>query len=65
MLPPAAWLAALIFLEAFVPLDRTGIKWWSTGASFCLVFASEAKQSIAPQQRRLDCFVAALLAMTE
>jgi hypothetical protein len=28
------------------------------------VIASEAKQSIAQQQERMDCFVAALLAMT-
>jgi hypothetical protein len=28
------------------------------------VIASEAKQSIAPQARKLDCFVASLLAMT-
>src|SRR5258708_38355277 len=29
------------------------------------VIASEAKQSIAPRKERMDCFVAALLAMTE
>jgi hypothetical protein len=29
------------------------------------VIASEAKQSIALQDRRVDCFVASLLAMTE
>src|SRR6266700_4473958 len=28
------------------------------------VIASEAKQSIAPRKERMDCFVAALLAMT-
>jgi hypothetical protein len=28
------------------------------------VIASEAKQSIEPQKGRMDCFVAALLAMT-
>src|SRR6266702_6085960 len=35
---------------------------------FCFVplavIASEAKQSISPQKERMDCFVAALLAMT-
>src|SRR5450432_4179842 len=30
-----------------------------------LVIASEAKQSIAPQKERMDCFVATLLAMTK
>src|SRR3981081_330773 len=36
------------------------------GAKACLdtVIASEAKQSIAPRKERMDCFVAALLAMT-
>jgi hypothetical protein len=29
------------------------------------VIASEAKQSILPRKERMDCFVAALLAMTE
>src|SRR5665213_1896384 len=29
------------------------------------VIASAAKQSIVPQEERMDCFVAALLAMTE
>jgi hypothetical protein len=29
-----------------------------------LVIASEAKQTIAPHKERMDCFVAALLAMT-
>ena len=29
------------------------------------VIASEAKQSISPQQERMDCFVASLLAMTK
>jgi hypothetical protein len=28
------------------------------------VIASEAKQSIAPRKEKMDCFVAALLAMT-
>ena len=28
------------------------------------VIASEAKQSIAPREERMDCFVALLLAMT-
>jgi hypothetical protein len=28
------------------------------------IIASEAKQSIAPRKRRMDCFVASLLAMT-
>jgi len=29
------------------------------------VIASEAKQSILPRKERMDCFVAALLAMTD
>jgi hypothetical protein len=29
------------------------------------VIASEAKQSLSPRKERMDCFVAALLAMTD
>jgi uncharacterized metal-binding protein len=35
------------------------------GVAFCIVIASEAKQSISPLEERMDCFVASLLAMTE
>jgi hypothetical protein len=36
----------------------------TTSQSFTFVIASEAKQSIVPRKVRMDCFVAALLAMT-
>jgi hypothetical protein len=42
-----------------------GFNFKQQGANDCkIVIASEAKQSIGQQERKLDCFVASLLAMT-
>jgi hypothetical protein len=48
-------------------LDRPvkpGDDGWGFGARLDTVIASAAKQSIGPRKGRMDCFVAALLAMT-